>query len=909
MRKLLFFSALLFSIPVIAQPGYINLVAGNGSSGYTGDGGPATAATMGQAMGVCVDGYGNVYIPDDDNNVIRKVDAVTGIITTIAGGGSSTADGVPATTAQLNLSGPITGAITTDLHGNIYYLDGALVRRVDAATNIVTTICGQGTSGLGDGGPATAGTLNSPNGLCFDSWGNMYIGDEGNARVRKINTAGIISTYAGTTAGYSGDGGAATAAQLQSPDGLFMDPFGNLFVADRYNYVIRKIDPSGIITTVAGGGSSTLGGVPATSENFSEPSHVAIDNMDNLYIADFHHGRVCVVNPAGTLNIFAGSGGTYAGNIPATNMAFPGDVWRIAIDCNNNIYVADRSGNRIWKVSSTVNPTVSDDSFVVMVNNTCSGMDFEFISSSFTAGQHVTTYFGDGTSFDTAFAAYGGTEGFGAALHPYMSGTYTIKHVLYDGSTPVDSLTYSRNFTTCENFSVGFYYDANSDCIKDSGDVTLTQPITIEVDSAGIPIDTVSATSGLYYTAYGALGTVYGFRVIAAPPAYSVSCPSTGIIYDTISYTDFSPATKQVGLTCGSGSSFDLAVNAVVPVTGVHDEWGDIYIQNLYCAPVDATVTLHYSPKYPGTPDQIEPAATSVSGNTIVWTVGSLSSTVLETGNLHYSIWWNGVTPLTIGDTVQSYFTITPFVGDADTVNNSQCVIDTIRAGCDPNEMWVNPSCIPSGVAATTLQYTINFENTGNDTAHNITVMDTLSANVDPSSLRLLMSSNTMYVNKFRDAAGQTIYKFDFPGINLLDSSHHGRCDGALMFNINTIPGLADGSTTTNRAGIYFDVNPVVMTNNAATQVGGCTTTSVKAVAPAAPLNIYPNPATTALHINTTLDCYNTVTITDVTGQPVLTQSLTANNTVLDIHGFASGFYYVAVSGKSGVKVSPLVKL
>ena len=230
MRKIIL---LLCFLPALcmAQPGYISTVVGNGTSGYYGDGGPALSAEIGQVLGsIVVDASGNIYFPDDDNYRIRKV-TPAGIITTIAGGGSSTADGIPATSASLTLNAA--GTIAIDAYGNIYFADGDRIRKITVATGMLNTVVGTGVGGFGgDGGPATAAQINYPVGICFDGSGNLYIGDETNYRVRKVTPAGIISTIAGTSVrGYSGDGGLATAATLSSPDGVCVDVAGNLYVA------------------------------------------------------------------------------------------------------------------------------------------------------------------------------------------------------------------------------------------------------------------------------------------------------------------------------------------------------------------------------------------------------------------------------------------------------------------------------------------------------------------------------------------------------------------------------------------------------------------------------------------------------------------------------------------------------
>ena len=866
-----------------AQLGYISTIAGNGTSGFSGDGGPATNAQMTEAVcTIVIDGAGNVYVSDKANGRVRRVNT-SGIITTFAGGGSSTADGIPATNASINLN-----CTAVDMYGNVYIADGNRIRKVDAATGIINTIAGSATAGYsGDSGPATAATLHNPYGLCVDAAMNIYIGEEANAVVRKISAAGIISTYAGTgVSGYSGDGGAATVAKLKSPDGVWIDAAGNLYVADRYNYVIRKIDASGIISTFAGSGSSGYcgDGGPATAACFFEPSTVCSDVMGNVYVGDFHNGRIRKITPSGIISTIAGGGASGSEGIPATN-AHLTDTWGVGIDGESNIYITDRSNYRIRKVNGIGSPVASSDSFSVYAGSMCSGTTFTIVPAHYSPSLYIKTWFGDATTETDTLSPASWCASFS---HIYgSSGTYTIKTVLFNGILAIDSVSYDFTYQFCRTLPVGFYYDANSNCINDSGDHPGTLPLLVEVDSNGIAVDTISATSGIYYTVSGSVGDIYAFKVIATPAGFHITCPVGEIIYDTVA-TAITPV-KYMGLQCNTGTTFDLSEHAVIPITGTNDQWANIYMQNQYCAPTAGTLTLHYSSKYAGYPYHINPPALSVSGHTIVWDLGSLSSTSATPAHVYYML-YSGGTALTVGDTVHSYFEITPETGDADTSNNHQIIIDTVKGGCDPNEMWVSPSsCIASGAAPATLKYTINFENTGNDTAHNISVYDTLSDNVNPMSMRIVMSSNEMYVSKLMDTVGHTILKFDFPHINLLDSSHYGKCDGAVIFTVDTKPGLTSGADIINRAGIYFDYNAVVMTNTVDNTIGCPGTLMVSNVEVHEPL-IYPNPANNLLHIDkiTTATNYR---ITDLLGTAVQQGILEKGNNSVAIQSLPQAIY------------------
>ena len=282
----------------VDSSGKITTIAGNTSCGYSGDGGPATAAALFKASRAVADRAGNVYIADFYNNRIRKVDT-SGTITTVAGTGTQgyNGDGIPATTAQL--SNP--NAFAVDSGGNLYIADtwNQRIRKIDSSGTI-NTIAGTGFPGvLGDGGPATSSQVNEPEGIVVDSSGDVYIADVGNSEIRKIDTSGTMHTVAGTRSfGYSGDGGPATAAALNFPTGVAVDGAGNVYVADNQNNRIRKIDTSGTITTIAGTGTSGFsgdGGSP-TSAELSFPSDVGVDSLGRVYIADNNNQRIRVIH-------------------------------------------------------------------------------------------------------------------------------------------------------------------------------------------------------------------------------------------------------------------------------------------------------------------------------------------------------------------------------------------------------------------------------------------------------------------------------------------------------------------------------------------------------------------------------------------------------------------------------------
>jgi len=346
-----FFAGLHVVLRSDATTGILTAVAGNGTGGFSGDDGPATSAQLFYPSGVALDSAGNIYIADTLNDRIRKVS--NGVITTVAGGGTSFGDNGPATSAQL--IHPYSVAV--DSVGNIYIGDNGNARIRKVSNGVITTVAGNGTSGFsGDSGPATSAQLNLSimGAVLVDSVGNLYIADTGNGRIRKVSN-GVITTVAGNgTLGFSGDNGPATSAQLAYPWGLAMDSTGNLYVADWGNDGVRKVS-NGVITSVAGNGTHGFSGDngPANSAQLYDPQGVAVDSAGNLYITDTANYRIRKVSN-GVITTVAGNGTPVSGdNGPASSAQLDPPIG-VAVDSAGNLYVADNNSQRIRKVSNGV---------------------------------------------------------------------------------------------------------------------------------------------------------------------------------------------------------------------------------------------------------------------------------------------------------------------------------------------------------------------------------------------------------------------------------------------------------------------------------------------------------------------------------------------------------------------------
>jgi sugar lactone lactonase YvrE len=356
------------------QPGTITTVAGNGKIGYAGDGGPAVEAEFNAPTGLAVDGEGNLFITDTDNHRVRKV-GVNGIVTTVAGSGpvgsgkgGFSGDNGPATDARF--SNPY--GLAVDGEGNLFIGDvgNSRIRKI-GVNGVVTTVAGNGKFAYsGDGGPAILASINGPASLAAGTMGDLFFADAFNTRVRKVSSDGTISTVAGGGKPLDGlgDGGPATQARLKLPTSIALDAMGNLFIADFGNNRVRKVDTKGIITTLAGTGEEGFSGDggPATEARFNRANRLAVDPAGNLFISDTLNFRVRKVSPSGIVTTvvgtgeagFSGDGGPaaqarldapYFLAIDRTGNLFIGDILRE--DRNNNITIRNNRVRRVFGVA------------------------------------------------------------------------------------------------------------------------------------------------------------------------------------------------------------------------------------------------------------------------------------------------------------------------------------------------------------------------------------------------------------------------------------------------------------------------------------------------------------------------------------------------------------------------------
>ena len=349
------FYIIVYLHPFLLQAQVISTFAGNGILGSAISGGLATATAIGYPSGCAFDASGNFFFSQLGNDKICKV-STDGIISTIAGTGTSgyNGDSIMATVAEIN--DPL--GIAVDRFGNVYIADAYnnRVRKVDAITGLISTIAGNGTVGFGgDGGPSTASILYNPTDVCFDIEGNLYISDANNHRIRKIDTNNIITTFAGTgTEGTSGDGGPATAAELWLVSGICSDKIGNIYIAQYvHTFTVRKIDTAGIITTIAGNGigGNTGDGGPATAAEITVVD-VVCDNSGDIYISGYGGYDIREVDNNEIIHTVAGTGvDGYSGDGGPADSAELSNTWGISLDTCENLYIADINNERIRKIS------------------------------------------------------------------------------------------------------------------------------------------------------------------------------------------------------------------------------------------------------------------------------------------------------------------------------------------------------------------------------------------------------------------------------------------------------------------------------------------------------------------------------------------------------------------------------
>ena len=419
-----FFIIVLLVMPLCSRAQIVADFAGGGSA--LGDGGPAVNAHVYNPAKGMFDIHGNYYFASPGEERVRKIDP-SGIITTVAGTGTTgyNGDGIAANTAQL--SGP--SGIALDSVGNVYIADGGnnRIRKVDIATGIISTIVGNGTGGYGgDSGLALDAKIFDPISICFDRAGNLYIGDYYNERVRKVNTSGIITTFAGNgIGGYGGDGSLADTGRIGGIQDICIDVIGNVYLADNTNSRVFKVNTSGIITTVAGTTTGYLfngDDIPATSANL-DPYFLCLDDSDHLIIAENQNYRVRKIDGAGIIHTIVGTGVSgFSGNGgPALDADFyyPGGL---CFDACGNLIIPDVGNSEIRKVTfnTTATPTIA---IATITDTVCAGTAVTYTASVTGSSTFAYKWVVNGTVVATTGSSYTYAPANGDSICCILAGT------------------------------------------------------------------------------------------------------------------------------------------------------------------------------------------------------------------------------------------------------------------------------------------------------------------------------------------------------------------------------------------------------------------------------------------------------------------------------------------------------
>lgn len=593
MKKPFILFFIVFACSFQAWGQTITTIAGNGAYGNAGDGGTAIAAVI-SPWSLAIDTGSNLYI-SCSGIWVRKINTL-GYISTVIGNtsplaGGYTGDGGPATASESRLI----MNIASDKNGNLYTVDESnnVVRKV-STSGIITTIAGNGFgAGIyaaggfsGDGGPATDAELRNPTGVAVDDLGNVYIGDDGNGRIRKVDNFGIITTIAGGGSVYGGDGGPATAVLFDTPWCIATDDSGNVYAIEYYHNRIRKISVSGIITTVAGNGTSGFSGDggPATDAELNLPWGITVDASENIYIVDLSNERIRKVSATGIITTIAGNGiAGYSGDGgPATAAELFGPR-NVAVDRNGNIYIADLANYRIRKIcpgTPTVmailgHSTICPSTTILLTDSTTGGI---WNSSDSSIAKVDTTGEVTGIALGTATISYSAFNNCGTAV--------ATKIITVNPPPSAGSITGS--ITICPGTSHTLIDVATG------GIWSSNNPAVATVGSTGIVYGVTGGMDTIAYTVTNSCSTAVATTLVTVNPS-----TTAGTITGTPSLCAGSVTTLGNAVTGGiwSSSATTIATISSGSVTGVAGGAANIsYLVTGTCGTTSATMHITVNP-------------------------------------------------------------------------------------------------------------------------------------------------------------------------------------------------------------------------------------------------------------------------------------------------------------------------
>lgn len=882
----------------INTSGIITTVAGNGTSGFSGDGGLATAAQLHSPQGLAADAAGNLYI-DDGNYRVRKVDVATGIINTIAGIGltGQTGDGGLATLAKVDAV-----SIDVDAAGNVYLAAYNSVRKIDVVTGIITTIAGNNLSNgySGDGGPATSALLESIFDIKLDPSGNLYITDWiTNHVIRKVDmTTGIISTVAGSgVAGFSGDGGSPLFAKMYYPNAIAFNSNGEMFITDGQNYRIRKVDflatpicPNSLSVTKNRGVNGSVVFTPNVTPVLGTPDYSGVISGNSL------------TNPLSSVGFTTST---------TFSQTFPGNgIYNFTVNYKDTIssMYCNRTLSDTILISNSLTSKTFNRRFAISNSYFCNSGNVSFVDStrfSYSLNNTSATYtiitnWGNGSTITNTVNGTNQILFTSAATSYSNPGVYSIQSIIKGPGMINDTVFKYVNVDLCGNVTGTVYNDINNDCSQNM--------FLGEFGISNIPVYLISGTNS--FIAWSNSGGTYGFNnvpvgtytisVNGGITGYTTTCSSssshlTSITGTLTTYNDFA-------MNCSGG--YDVASTAISLWSGLFPGQTDMILPHVgvlngSCNFVISgkvkmilTPCIQYVPggSYAHIPDAIIPAAT---GDTLVWNVADINN-IGNFGYWNYAVSVTTCTNAMVGDSACITMMVLPTNGDVNIANNIFTRCFGIGVSYDPNYKEVTPKGYGTQgyIPATTndLTYTLHFQNTGTAKATNIYLLDTISNNLNLSTIEIVSSSHSVQPYLL---SGRTM-KFMFAYINLPDSnSDEEHSHGYITYRIKPNTSLAPGMQIKNTGYIYFDYNSPVVTNTTLNTIEFVTGVNKGLLSNR--FNVYPNPAQNKIIIQLSSNETSDIKMYDVLGNEVKHLATNQLQSEINVSNLVSGVYFVKV--------------
>lgn len=519
---------------VLAQT--VSTFAGSGAAGFNNATG--TSAQFNSPTGTAVDAAGNIYVADKLNHRIRKITSA-GVVTTLAGSGVAGFNNATGTAAQFDQP----NGVAVDGAGNVYVADAGNHRiRKITSVGVVTTLSGSGMGGFNDGASGAVSQFNFPYSVALDGAGNVYVADFLNHRIRVVDpVSGAASTLAGSgTAGFMDATGAA--AQFNFPTGVALDGAGNVYVADQLNNRIRRITSAGVVTTLAGSGTAGFANGTGISAQFSNPAGVALDGAGNVYVADQGNNRIRSITPAGVVSTLAGSGS--AGFMDATGLTAQFNAPAgVAVDGTGNVYVADQSNHRIRMITPPPVPTITSftpTTAAAGVTVTINGTNFLGAGAVSFGGVTATSFTVVSATQITAVVATGGASGSVAVTAP--GGTATLAGFTFIPPPTITSFTptYTGLGTTVTITGTNF---TGATAVSFGGTAAASFMVVSATQITAVLA--AGASGSVSVTAPGGTATLAGFT-FAPPPTITSFTPTSAAIGATVTIngTNFTGATQ-----------------------------------------------------------------------------------------------------------------------------------------------------------------------------------------------------------------------------------------------------------------------------------------------------------------------------------------------------------------------------